>query len=139
MNQATKDLFEAVRKNRESDIRKALEAGADINAKDGDGNTILHVAAGEGLPGIVIGLVGRGADINIRNNAGETAIDVAKKNKDSARALKFLENSRMSDIQENVDAMDVDNTQVISRKRERNTMISQEEGNQNKKMRGMKW
>ncbi len=54
-----------------------LEKGADINARNGDGNTALHAAAFLGRADAVELLLEHGVDANIRNNQGGSAIDSA--------------------------------------------------------------
>jgi ankyrin repeat protein len=51
-----------------------LEKGADVNAKDQDGDTALIRASGEGHIDVVKLLLEQGADVNAKNNAGATAL-----------------------------------------------------------------
>ena len=53
------------------------ELGADVNAKDHDGNTALHHAAARGDNEVIRYLVSRGADVTAVNRAGETTVDMA--------------------------------------------------------------
>ena len=53
------------------EVRRLLDAGADIEARDGLGNTPLHSVTSEGA---VIELIKAGADINAQNNQGETPL-----------------------------------------------------------------
>ena len=53
------------------------ELGADVNAVDADGNTIVHNAASRGDTAMVKYLVSKGADVKKVNRAGQTTIDVA--------------------------------------------------------------
>jgi ankyrin repeat protein len=66
----------AGRGNREL-IEALLDAGADVNAKDGRGYTPLHVTTVEGVAGIIHLLLDRGAEINARDNDGKTALTLA--------------------------------------------------------------
>ena len=70
-----------------------LEAGADINAKDKWGNTLLHYIAGSSQRGAkeAVGLVmdfGK-PDVNAVNNEGKTALDIATEKNDES-LVKFL-------------------------------------------------
>jgi ankyrin repeat protein len=53
------------------------ELGADVNAVDADGNTIVHLAASRGDNEMINFLVSKGADVKKVNRAGQTTIDVA--------------------------------------------------------------
>lgn len=53
--------------------------GADVNARDMDGSTALHVAAGENLAATVYALLQAGADTGLRNGHGQTGFELAQK------------------------------------------------------------
>ena len=53
------------------------EVGADVNAVDADGNTIVHHAAARGDNEMIQFLVSKGADVKKVNRAGQTTVDVA--------------------------------------------------------------
>jgi len=53
------------------------ELGADVNALDADGNTIVHHAASRGDTEMIRFLVSKGADVKKVNRSGQTTIDVA--------------------------------------------------------------
>ncbi|XP_005105087.1 serine/threonine-protein phosphatase 6 regulatory ankyrin repeat subunit B [Aplysia californica] len=55
-------------------VRKLLQANADINAVDEDGNTGLHLACSESNIPVVRLLIERGADVNARDVDGETPL-----------------------------------------------------------------
>ncbi|GHV12213.1 hypothetical protein FACS189491_04810 [Spirochaetia bacterium] len=58
-----------------AEVRAAIENGADVNARGGDGGTPLHRAARNIFgPAIIPVLVEAGADMNARNAAGETPL-----------------------------------------------------------------
>jgi ankyrin repeat protein len=61
-------------------IKLLLDRGADVNAKDPAGRTILMLAAcSDALPvETVKTLIERGADVNAKSATGETALDLAK-------------------------------------------------------------
>lgn len=70
-NMANSDSFEA------SKVEWILSQGVEINAKDSDGNTVLHVAANFNKPSTVRELIGLGADAKVKNLIGKTPLDVA--------------------------------------------------------------
>lgn len=53
------------------------ELGADVNAVDADGNSVVHNAASRGDNEMIKYLVSKGADVKKFNRAGQTTIDVA--------------------------------------------------------------
>lgn len=53
------------------------ELGADVNAVDADGNSVVHNAAARGDTEMLRYLVSKGADVKKFNRAGQTTIDVA--------------------------------------------------------------
>lgn len=62
-------------------VKMLIARGADVNAKDSDGDTVLMLAASsDTLPLETIKtLLERGADVNARNVKGETALDIARR------------------------------------------------------------
>jgi ankyrin repeat protein len=54
------------------------ELGADVNAVDADGNSVVHNAASRGDTEMIRYLVSKGADVKKINRSGQTTIDVAK-------------------------------------------------------------
>lgn len=70
-----------------------LEAGADINAKDQWGNTLLHYIAGSSTRGTkeaaALVMDFGTPDVNAVNNEGKTALDIAVEKNDEA-LVKFL-------------------------------------------------
>ena len=56
-------------------VRALVEAGADVNARNNDGDTPLLVAAFFCRTEIVQHLLAHGADKSAKNNAGKTALD----------------------------------------------------------------
>jgi ankyrin repeat protein len=62
-------------------IKKAIAAGADVNAKDPAGRTPLMLAAGSEYfsPDTIQLLIDHGADLNAKSADGETALDYARR------------------------------------------------------------
>ena len=54
-----------------------MDAGADINVKDGRGITPLHDTCSEGHKEIANLFITKGADVNPKNEDGETPLDKA--------------------------------------------------------------
>lgn len=71
------DLRAAVYYNREAEVARLLDGGADINMRNAEGWTLLHVAAEQGMTRMVRYLLARGADPNARTERGRTPYDVA--------------------------------------------------------------
>lgn len=61
-------LWAAVRSGDVKAIQKALDDGADVNAKNEYGVSALWVAAGSAKPEVIELLVGKGADVNARDD-----------------------------------------------------------------------
>lgn len=55
-------------------IRELLESGVDVNFRDIDGRTALHVAACQGRPDVVEMLLAKGANVDIEDQWGSTVI-----------------------------------------------------------------
>jgi len=72
--------------------------GARIDAQDSDGNTPLHLAAGQGSTGQVCLLLKHKADHHMRNNLGKKALDIAVANSD-ADIVTLL---RLADLNEEI-------------------------------------
>jgi ankyrin repeat protein len=86
-----KDLFESVvsRTNALECVRNALENGADVNARDDDGETPLMQACWHKNTEIIDLLLSHGADIHARNKYGETMVTMTAWS-GNPNVLKFL-------------------------------------------------
>lgn len=71
----------AVQDNKIGFIKKLIGKGADLNRKDGDGNTALHLAAKKNNKEIVETLIKAGADKEIENNGGKIAKNITNSQK----------------------------------------------------------
>lgn len=60
------DLFNSARYNKAEQLRKYIKLGVDVNTKDRDGSTPLHLASYHGHPQIVKLLLESGADTQVR-------------------------------------------------------------------------
>ena len=70
-------------------MKKALDAGADVNAAGADKTTPIMWASERGFPEIVRLLLDRGADINSQNESGLTALILAARS-NRIEVLKLL-------------------------------------------------
>ena len=73
-----KRCLEAADRGNLQAVRNLISAGADVNAKDEDGETALMIAADDGHTAIVQALIAAGADVNARDDEGESALDKAR-------------------------------------------------------------
>ena len=58
-------------------VKQHIAAGADVNAKGGDGVTPLHYAAANGHKEIAELFITKGADVNAKDRSGETPLHEA--------------------------------------------------------------
>ena len=72
--QKNSEYLEAAGKGKLETLVTLLDAGADIQCKDGYGDSALHMAADEGYDEIVKLLVDRGLDVNIRGDQDWTPL-----------------------------------------------------------------
>jgi ankyrin repeat protein len=71
------------------DIRRLAQAGADLNARDGNGRTPLHVAAFQGDGAAAQALIAAGADSSLLDNQRYDAVTIAAV-RDDVPTLKAL-------------------------------------------------
>jgi hypothetical protein len=68
---------EAVRQNAFDHLQRQLDRGLDLDRRDADGRTLLHLAAGDGRLSMVAWLVEQGADVDIEDAAGVRPVQLA--------------------------------------------------------------
>lgn len=88
-SEAEEGLLGAVKGNNLGEASRFIADGANINAKDSDGNTPLHIAASKGSLDIVRLLVDSGAIIGDLNNRQATPLHLAA-SADSVEVISFL-------------------------------------------------
>jgi ankyrin repeat protein len=81
------DLVTAIRDADAQAVRKLIEIGADVNARDAEGNTPLILASFYASPNCVAVLLEKGAEANAANKAGVTALHRAATNHEKTRLL----------------------------------------------------
>ncbi len=79
-------MLEAAEKGNLPLVRELLAKGADINAKNTNGYTALHMAVSKSHKDIVEFLIAKGADVNARSRSGSTPLHLAKR-EDIAKIL----------------------------------------------------
>jgi len=68
------DLMKAIREFDRNKARQIIEMGADLNARDENGETVLRAAAMWGEKDIAELLINKGANLDLQNNNGVTAL-----------------------------------------------------------------
>jgi ankyrin repeat protein/mono/diheme cytochrome c family protein len=84
-------LFEAIRANDHATVRKLVEGGADLRARDESGNTPLMVAAWQADIEVFKLLLDDNADVNASNSAGITPLMLAATFPEKVRLLVELQ------------------------------------------------
>jgi ankyrin repeat protein len=77
----------AAHEGHENIVRFFLSAGADVNATDSFGRTVLHLAAQGGHVGIVRLLIDKGAKVEVSDNANETPLTCGLRSKEVTALL----------------------------------------------------
>ncbi|MCJ7455027.1 MAG: ankyrin repeat domain-containing protein, partial [Wolbachia endosymbiont of Homalodisca vitripennis] len=83
-----KELLTAVQDGDFNKVQGLVNRGANVNAKDNLGNTLLHHASSSGNLGAVECLIGNGANMNVKNNRDLIPLDVAGSNNDVVKVLR---------------------------------------------------
>lgn len=79
--------FKAASDGDEEVLRQALNLGVDVNARDAEQNTALHLATKHGHKNIMALLIKHGADLNAQNDYSSTPLHLTEKNIASIRIL----------------------------------------------------
>ncbi len=80
-------LVESVKTGNVAEVLRMLQAGADVNARDEEGATLLMLAAHAGNLELVKSLIAAGADVNAKDERGWSAICRAVYNAEQNRGF----------------------------------------------------
>jgi ankyrin repeat protein/beta-lactamase regulating signal transducer with metallopeptidase domain len=83
------DIYQAIRLGDAGKVKDFIGAGTDVNLKNQNGSTSLHIAAAAGNTALLELLIEKGADVNAKNNRGQTALCIAVSN-DNKEMVKLL-------------------------------------------------
>jgi glutaminase len=75
------------------EIKRLVAYGVDVNEKDYDKRTAMHLAAAEGRKEVIEYLMHQGVKINVKDRFGNTPLDDAKENKHE-KIIKLLESHK---------------------------------------------
>jgi ankyrin repeat protein len=84
-------LYHASKNGHADTVRILLNRGADVNAKEHNGDTALHGAASAGHIDVVRLLLEKGGDIGMANKTGKTPFDMAEEKGHTAVVEMMLE------------------------------------------------
>src|SRR5262249_35085366 len=73
-------------------VKALLEAGSDVNAANGAGDTALHGAAASGYTRVIQLLVERGATVDAENKKGQTPLAM------TATAARGVDKKKVADV-----------------------------------------
>ena len=84
-------LFDAMGSGTAADVKAAIEAGANVNARNEDGATPLHTAAVANLaPSVIMALIEGGANPNARTERGSAPLHWAVNHGDAGAIIALL-------------------------------------------------
>lgn len=66
--------MDLARQGRTGELLEFLDHGLPVDQTDGDGNSLLMLAAYHGHPGTVTALIARGADVDLRNGRDQSPV-----------------------------------------------------------------
>jgi ankyrin repeat protein len=89
---AESDVADAAMRRNNAEVRKLVQAGADVNARQADGATALHWAAYYGDASLALLLLEAGADASAANREGSTPLWLAASQGDAAMISALLGN-----------------------------------------------
>eukprot|EP01122_Echinamoeba_exundans_P013977 TRINITY_DN6229_c0_g1_i1.p1 TRINITY_DN6229_c0_g1~~TRINITY_DN6229_c0_g1_i1.p1 ORF type:complete len:781 (-),score=153.69 TRINITY_DN6229_c0_g1_i1:97-2439(-) len=94
-------LHVAVQVDRKDMVELLLDAGANVNAKKGDGDSPLHIACLLNRVGLISYLIERGANLSAKNNYGATVLHSACSRKRLETVLELLRCGASVSIRDN--------------------------------------
>src|SRR5215207_10103078 len=89
---AYRGLHAATARGDATELSRLIQSGADLNARDGNGRTPLHVAAFAGHQPIAQALLAAGADPNLLDDQRYDAVTIAAVRDDPAMVRTLLDN-----------------------------------------------
>jgi len=84
-------LIDATRHDDAAAVKALVSAGADVNARAGDGSTALHWAAQNDDLALADLLIGKGAKVNAATDIGITPLWIAANNSEAAMVQRLLD------------------------------------------------
>ena len=83
-------MWDAVLEGNGDAVKEHLASGADVNAKNEEGWTVLHEAAFGGRKEMVELLIANGAEVNAKGESGRTPLDLANQSKRTHETAAIL-------------------------------------------------